>query len=144
MLLPWPWKMIWKVKVPHKVACFTWLVARQAVLTQDNLMKRGRQLCSRCFFCEREIETTKHLFIHCRVTEKLWQVFFNLRGINWSMPRHTSEALTCWNREGNMSGHKERWKIVPVCIWWTIWRERNQRCFENKSIPIQSLKLNCL
>uniref|UniRef100_A0A0V0GYF8 Putative ovule protein n=1 Tax=Solanum chacoense TaxID=4108 RepID=A0A0V0GYF8_SOLCH len=60
------------------------------------------------------------------------------------MPRHTSEALTRWNREGNLSDHKERWKIVPVCIWWTIWRERNQRCFENKSIPFQSLKLNCL
>ncbi|WMV38737.1 hypothetical protein MTR67_032122 [Solanum verrucosum] len=41
MLLPWPWKIIWKVRVPHKVACFTWLVARQAILTQDNLMKRG-------------------------------------------------------------------------------------------------------
>ncbi|KAG5611177.1 hypothetical protein H5410_022458 [Solanum commersonii] len=23
MLLSWPWKMIWKVKIPHKVACFT-------------------------------------------------------------------------------------------------------------------------
>ncbi|WMV18963.1 hypothetical protein MTR67_012348 [Solanum verrucosum] len=23
MLLPWLWKMLWKVKVPHKVACFT-------------------------------------------------------------------------------------------------------------------------
>ena len=42
MLLPWPWKMIWKINVPHKVACFTRLVAREAVLTQDNLMKRGR------------------------------------------------------------------------------------------------------
>uniref|UniRef100_M1BGQ1 RNA binding protein n=1 Tax=Solanum tuberosum TaxID=4113 RepID=M1BGQ1_SOLTU len=50
MLLPWPWKIIWKVRVPHKVACFTWLVARQAILTQDNLMKRGKQLCSKCFF----------------------------------------------------------------------------------------------
>ena len=38
----WPWKMIWKINVPHKVACFTRLVAREAVLTQDNLMKRGR------------------------------------------------------------------------------------------------------
>ncbi|WMV45534.1 hypothetical protein MTR67_038919 [Solanum verrucosum] len=39
----WPWKMIWKGKIPHKEACFTWLVAHQAVLTRDNLMKRGRQ-----------------------------------------------------------------------------------------------------
>ncbi|WMV52348.1 hypothetical protein MTR67_045733 [Solanum verrucosum] len=60
------------------------------------------------------------------------------------MPRHTSDFLACWNREGNTSGHKEKWKIVPACIWWTIWKERNQRCFENKSIPFQSLKLNRL
>lgn len=45
-----PWKMIQKGKIPHKVDCFTWLVANQAVLTLDNLMKRGRQFCSRCFF----------------------------------------------------------------------------------------------
>ncbi|WMV33005.1 hypothetical protein MTR67_026390 [Solanum verrucosum] len=64
-----PWKMIWKGTIPHKVACFTWLVANQAVLTQDNLMKRGRQLCSRCFFCEAEIETVNHLFLHCKVIE---------------------------------------------------------------------------
>ncbi|WMV13617.1 hypothetical protein MTR67_007002 [Solanum verrucosum] len=29
----WPWKMIRKGKIPHK-ACFTWLVANQAILTQ--------------------------------------------------------------------------------------------------------------
>ncbi|WMV27001.1 hypothetical protein MTR67_020386 [Solanum verrucosum] len=36
----WPWKMIWKVKIPFKIACFTWLLANQAALTQHNLMKR--------------------------------------------------------------------------------------------------------
>lgn len=44
----WPWKLIWKVKIPYKVACFTWLLAKEAVLTQDNLVKRGYQLCSKC------------------------------------------------------------------------------------------------
>ena len=29
----WPWKLIWKVKIPPKVSCFTWLLAKQAVLT---------------------------------------------------------------------------------------------------------------
>jgi len=140
----WPWKMIWKGKIPHKVAYFTWLVARQSVLTQDNLMKRGKDLCSRCFFCESETETINHLFLHCKVTEKLWKYFINRRGITWTMPRNTAEVLACWNRDGNQSGHKERWKIVPACIWWTIWSERNQRCFENKSIPFQSIKMNCL
>ncbi|WMV35469.1 hypothetical protein MTR67_028854 [Solanum verrucosum] len=62
----------------------------------------------------------------------------------WAMPRHTAELLACWNRDGVQSGHKERWKIVPKCIWWTIWKERNQRCFENKSNHIQKIKMNCL
>lgn len=58
----WPWKMIWKVKVPFKIACFSWLLAKQAALTQDHLMKRGIQLCSRCLFCECEAETINHFF----------------------------------------------------------------------------------
>lgn len=29
-----------------------------------------------------------------------------------------------------------------MCIWWTIWRLRRNRCFENKSNPIQKVKVN--
>ncbi|WMV10804.1 hypothetical protein MTR67_004189 [Solanum verrucosum] len=60
------------------------------------------------------------------------------------MPGNIKEALACWNRDGNQSGHRERWKIVPACIWWTIWLERNQRCFENKSCSMEKMKLKCL
>ncbi|KAG5580897.1 hypothetical protein H5410_051524 [Solanum commersonii] len=79
-----------------------------------------------------------------RETVKLWQIFINLRGISWTMPRSIKEALACWNRDGNQSGHRERWKIAPANIWWTIWIERNQRCFENKSCSLQKLKMNYL
>jgi hypothetical protein len=33
-----------------------------------------------------------------------------------------------------MGGHTRSavvWKIVSLCIKWCIWRERNDRCFEN-------------
>ncbi|WMV37276.1 hypothetical protein MTR67_030661 [Solanum verrucosum] len=101
--------MIWKVKVPFKVACSTLLLAKQATLTQDNLRKKGHQICSRCSFCECEIEKINHLFLHCRETVKLWQIFINLRGISWTMPRSVKEALACWNRDGNQSGHRGRY-----------------------------------
>ena len=104
----------------------------------------GRQICSRCSFSECGIETINHLFLHCRETAKLWLIFINLRGISWTMPRSIKEALACWNRDRIQSGHWERWKIVPAYIWWTIWMERNQRCFENKSSSLQTLKMNCL
>lgn len=46
----WPWEHIWKIKVPHKVACFTWLIPNEAVLTHDNLSKRRISQCSNGFF----------------------------------------------------------------------------------------------
>lgn len=77
----WPWKLIWKVKIPYKVACFTWLLARKAVLTQDILIRRGFHLCSKCYLCGEEAETISHLFLHCRIIEQLWRIFINLKGI---------------------------------------------------------------
>ena len=34
-----PWKSVWQVKVPHKVAFFTWLAAHGKNLTIDNLRR---------------------------------------------------------------------------------------------------------
>lgn len=31
----WPWKHTWKVKIPAKVACFTWLLAREVLFVLD-------------------------------------------------------------------------------------------------------------
>ncbi|WMV53735.1 hypothetical protein MTR67_047120 [Solanum verrucosum] len=60
------------------------------------------------------------------------------------MPRNMKYALACWNRDGNQSGHGERWKIVPSYIWWTIQKKRNQRCFEGISTSNIDLEAKCL
>ena len=69
----WPWKLIWKTKIPYKVSCFTWFLAKQVVLTQENLMKRNIQLSHNCLLCgEEEVETVNHLFLYYRITNILW------------------------------------------------------------------------
>ena len=32
------------------------------------------------------------------------------------------------------------WKSVPLCIFWTIWKERNRLAFRNGSLVVQRLK----
>jgi hypothetical protein len=32
------------------------------------------------------------------------------------------------------------WKIVPLCIMWCLWRERNDRSFENLERTLEELK----
>ncbi|KAG5591121.1 hypothetical protein H5410_041635 [Solanum commersonii] len=34
--------------------------------------------------------------------------------------------------------------MIPACVWWTIWRERNDRCFENRDNNLQEVKLKCI
>ncbi|CAN4128418.1 unnamed protein product [Withania somnifera] len=46
-------------------------------------------------------------------------------------------------RKGVNSNQEERWKVIPGCIWWTIWEERNKRCFKNKSSHSLKIKLKC-
>lgn len=140
----WPWRMIWRTEIPYKVNYFTWLLAKQAVLTHENLNKRKPNLRSSCYLCEEQVETVNHLFLHCKWTDQLWQMFIQKRKIKWTKPGSIIEVLQCWNRDGNAGKNEKRWRIVPACIWWTIWKERNQRCFEGKQNNIQKIKTNCL
>ncbi|WMV53851.1 hypothetical protein MTR67_047236 [Solanum verrucosum] len=48
------------------------------------------------------------------------------------MPRTTFEVLTHWQGIGKRGSKEDWWKNIPACIWWTLWKERNGRCFEGK------------
>lgn len=138
-----PWKLIWKI--PNKVAIFTWLVAKEAVLIQENLVKRVIHMCPRCYSCEQNAKTINHLFLHCKVVSQLWKLFTSYRGIGiwWAMLERTGQALISRNTEGGDSTNKDRW-IVPAVIWWITWEEKNSRCFEGNSSSIQRIKMNCI
>ena len=46
-----PWKGIWRVKVPRRVSFFVWCVAWNKILTGDNLRLRGLDLVDWCIMC---------------------------------------------------------------------------------------------
>lgn len=97
-----PWRKIWKNKVPTKVRCFTWLVARRACLTHEKLQRRGFQIASWCSLCNETYETNNHLFLHCNFTTQLWAIFLRRTNTSWTMPEHTADLLSCWVRRGGV------------------------------------------
>ena len=50
------------------------------------------------------------------------------------------EVLISW--KGPFKGKEKRktWCSVPLCIFWSIWRERNHIVFREGSIDVQRLK----
>ncbi|WMV31366.1 hypothetical protein MTR67_024751 [Solanum verrucosum] len=121
MEMEWPWKLIWKIKVPHKVSGFIWLAIREACLTHEVLQRRGIQICSRCFMCGEEAQVNSHLFLHYRTAANLWNMFLCILGVNWVMPKTTSELLRQWEGVGRRRRSKLRGnfrlllrRVVPI------------------------------
>ena len=64
-----------------------------------------------------------------------------LFGVSWVMPQSVLGLLVCW--QGRFGCHRNDyiWSIVPHCLMWCLWRERNSRCFEDIERSIPDLKL---
>ena len=128
--MTFPWKAIWGVHAPRRVAFFAWSASWVRILTIDNLMRRGYQLAGWCCMCRQDGETINHLLIHCDLAFGLWSFVFRTFGILWVLPGCVLDLFFGWyNGLGKI--HSKVWNVVPPCLLWTLWWERNSRIFEN-------------
>uniref|UniRef100_A0A2N9IUI4 Reverse transcriptase domain-containing protein n=1 Tax=Fagus sylvatica TaxID=28930 RepID=A0A2N9IUI4_FAGSY len=106
-----PWKSIWKVKVPPRVAFFSWTAALGKILTADNLRRRGLILVSWCCLCKADGESVDHLLLHCAYAKELRDMIFVWFGISWVMPRRVLELFDCW--QWSMGCHQKLvvWRV---------------------------------
>ena len=123
-----PKNIIWSPYVPPKVGFFAWEASWGKVLTLDQLKKRGWTLANRCFFCLTKKESTNHILIHCTKTRVLWELLFALFG------------LLGWY--GSFVGEKRKkaWKLALLCLFWTVWKEKNRIAFDNEEFSVHRLK----
>ena len=136
-----PWKSIWKQKIPSRVAFFVWTAALGKCLTIDNLRKRKVWILDWCYMCKCNGELVDHLFLHCPVAMDLWAIVFGSFGVSRVMPQSVVGLLAYW--QGRFGRHRNGyiWLMVPHCLLWYLWRERNSRRFEDKERSISDLKL---
>ena len=40
-----------------------------------------------------------------------------------------------------MGRRKNVWRATPLCLFWTVWKKRNLRAFENEEHSVQFLKM---
>ena len=121
------------------VAFFLWTAAHGQILTLDNLMLRHLPLANRCCMCFCLAKSVNHLLIHCPVACSLWVRMLQVFGIQWVMPGSVESLVFCWyNWFGKFS--LNIWNMVPGCLMWVIWMERNRRSFEDLEKSLDQLQ----
>ena len=131
---------IWKSSVPPKVAFFAWEASWGKVLNLDQLQRREHFLVNRCFLCLSKVEMIDHLLLHSAKTQVLWNHLFSLFGVSWILSCSIKETLLGWHGSFVGKARKKASQVPPLCIFWTMWKERNLIAFDNEELSIQRLK----
>ena len=139
-----PSKSIWNPIVPPKLGFFAWEASWGKVLTLDQLKRRGIPLANRCFLCEEYEETIDHLLIHCARAKLLWDLLLAITEDNWVFPRTVRQLLLAWQSAGVGKKRKRVWMAAPLCLFWTLWLERNRVVFENEAPSAHRMKSSFL
>ena len=108
-------------------------------------MRRGHVLAGWCCLCKCHWETGDHLLLHCEIASALRVFVFQTFGIHWVILAKVIELLFGWhNWFGRHSS--EVWNLVPLCLMWSLWQERNRHIFEDLEKSVSQLKetFSCL
>jgi len=134
-----PWKGIWCVKAPKRVAFFVWTAALGKILTHANLRRRGIVVAEWCVMCKKHGESVDHLLLHCDVARVIWSFFYSLFGVEWVMPSSVVDLLSGWGTLLGRGPVFRIWKQVPLCVLWGLWCERNSRLFEDMEVSVGAI-----
>ena len=123
-----PFKKLWRMKMPLKVKAFSWLVIKNRILTKDNLSKKGWKGAKFCEFCDCE-ESVNHLFFSCSLAKFLWNIVGCALG---SQRAPMSFFDLCQNWLSSYTG-KDRVVVLlgSAALLWSIWKTRNKSCFQS-------------
>ncbi|CAM0911087.1 unnamed protein product [Alopecurus aequalis] len=137
---------IWSSGAPLKCRIFGWLAILGKCHTADCLQRKGWPHNAACVFCLSEHETALHLLATCPVISRLWIKLFHTAGLNNNLlPTQDDDSLDSWltrTRRQLPPTLKKNWCALVHLTWWTIWKERNSRIFNNAAESLSRLHAN--
>ena len=141
---PFPWSIIWRSWDLVRVSFFAWEASWNRILTCDQLKRRGWNFPNRCYLCKEEEETSDHLFLVCIKARMLWNVILTLFGVHWVLHSSVKGNLLGLHRSFVGKRREKAWRAAPLCLMWTLWKERNGRAFNDVEQSNQDIKYSFL
>ena len=95
--------------------------------------------------CLRHEDSVDHLMLNCRTAQFIWMLVVGWFDSSWVLPNSLLELFHAWKASFGDPRGKEMWRLAFIAVIWTIWKERNLRCFEgiasNESSLVEKTKL---
>jgi hypothetical protein len=136
---------MWKSPVPSKVVAFAWKALRNRIATKDNLVIRNvlpPETSNLCVLCNRDEESTRHLFLHCEVARSVWLRLMVWMNCSFITPPNLFVHWDCWCGEGGNKKVINGLRLVWHTAVWLLWKARNDKIFNNSNCEVEELVEN--
>lgn len=141
--------LIWNAWAPPKCKFFLWLLLQHKLWTAARLQIRGWKNNYLCALCERNLETTAHLFSECPYAVTVWTLVANWSGCQslhpsqWTNELDVEDWFSQLLRRGDKMVH-----TLAVLTCWSIWKQRNAVIFREARrtahVIFEEIKDTCL
>ncbi|KAJ1393261.1 Reverse transcriptase zinc-binding domain [Sesbania bispinosa] len=126
------WKVIWKLKVPHRYKCFLWMVLKGGLNT--NFLRYSRKISDTdlCPLCKSNSKQAIHILRDCTKAKEIWNLlkaedmdanFYNNDITNWIFRNLTNHSC-------HFGGSP--WSSLFIVTLSSLWHYRNGVVFAAK------------
>jgi len=137
---------IWKAKAEPKCRFFAWTLLHKKILTANNLIKRNWPNDPVCKLCGIDPETPTHLCKDCTFSRQVWSFIKRWFSLSVIDTVGMIGSLHKYWRKCRIKTDKDQRKVfdgIMIYFWWNLWKERNRRTFQNKSLQPSQVALLC-
>ena len=78
----------------------------------------------------------------CAKARLLLNLIFSLFGVQWVLHMSVRSNLLGWRVLFVCKEREQSWKAIPLCLFWTLWKERNRRAFNDMEQSEQTIKFS--
>lgn len=97
----WPWRQIWKDKIPQGFMLYVTAKQEAAVFTYESMRKRSFILVSNCCLCWEAVDTVGQRFLHYKITDHLWKQL--KQQLIWEKPSNIGKSPPSLNKSFSFS-----------------------------------------
>ena len=124
---------LWKAWAPPKCKLFMYLALQGRTWTAERRFRHGLQDSDTCSLCSQEPETVAHLLLHCVVPKEVWWAAMNFIELPQRFSTDRLDIPGTWERlrAGLTKDKRKGMDTLFILISWSLWKERNNRTFNN-------------